>query len=82
MITMFYFIVFLLALFMTGSFLVRNKNVDTVYILFCLLVTVNCLGRYMQASSETLEMAIWANRFLYVGGCYAPLLTVVILSRL
>ena len=82
MITMFYFIVFLLALFMTGSFLVRNKNVDTVYILFSILVTINCLGRYMLASAETLEIAIWANRFLYVGGCYAPLLTVIILSRL
>lgn len=36
----------------------------------------------MQATSETLEMAIWANRLLYVGGCYAPLLTMMILSRL
>ena len=30
----------------------------------------------------TLEMAIWANRLLYVGGVFAPLLTVLVLSKL
>lgn len=82
MVTWFYFIVFILALLMTGSFLVRNKNVDTVFILFSILVTINCMGRYMLAKAESLEMAIWANKFLYVGGCYAPLLTVLVLARL
>lgn len=82
MITMFYLVVFLLSLVVMGRVFIRNKNVDTVYILFCVLVTTNCLGRYMLASAETLEMAIWAQRFQYVGGCYAPLLIVFILSRL
>lgn len=82
MVTWFYFMVFLLALVMTGSFLVKNKNVDTVFILFSILVTINCLGRFMLATAGTLEMAIWANKFLYVGGCYAPLLTVLVLARL
>lgn len=82
MVTWFYFIVFVLAVIMTGSFLVRNKNVDSVFILFSILVTINCLGRYMLADAESLEMAIWANKFLYVGGCYAPLLTVLVLTRL
>lgn len=82
MVTWFYFIVFVLALIMTGSFLVRNKNVDTVFVLFSILVTINCYGRYKLASAECLEMAIWANKFLYVGGCYVPLLTVLVLSRL
>ena len=82
MVTWFYFIVFLLALIMTASFLYRNKNVDTIFMLFSIMVTINCLGRYMLAASESLEMAIWANKFLYVGGSYAPLLTVLILIRL
>lgn len=82
MVTYFYFIVFILALIMTGSFLTRNKNVDTVFMLFGILVTINCLGRFLLAQSEGLEMAIWANKFLYVGGCYAPLITVVLLARL
>jgi len=82
MVTWFYLIVFLLALIMTAGFLIRNRTVDALYILFCILVTINCMGRYMQATSETLEMAIWANHLLYVGGCYAPLLTVMVLSRL
>lgn len=82
MVTWFYFIVSLLALVMTGSFLIRNKKVDTLFIMFSILVTINCLGRYMLAVSDHLEMAIWANKFLYVGGCYAPLLTVFVLARL
>ena len=82
MVTWFYFIVFVLALIMTGSFLARNKNVDTMFILFAVLVTINCLGRFVLASAETLELAVWANQFLYVGGCFAPLLTVLVLQRL
>lgn len=82
MVTSFYFIVFVLALILTGSFLVRNKKADSIFILFSLLVTINCFGRYMLAMSENLKMAIWATKFLYVGGCYAPLLTVIVLAKL
>ncbi|MBQ4523105.1 MAG: response regulator [Lachnospiraceae bacterium] len=82
MVTGFYFLVFLFALFMTGSFLIRNKKVDSVYLFFSILVTINCFGRYMQAEAESVEMAIWANKLLYVGGCYAPLLTVQVLGKL
>lgn len=82
MVTGFYFIVFILSLILTGSFFVRNKKVDSVFILFSFLVTINCFGRYLLAVSESLEMAIWANKLLYVGGCYAPLLTVIVLAKL
>lgn len=82
MVTGFYFIVFILSLIMMGNFLIRNKNVDTQFILFSLLVTINCLGRYMLAASESLEMAVFANKFLYVGGCYAPLMVVLVLAEL
>ena len=53
-----------------------------MFTLFSILVVVNCLGRYMLASAQTLEMAIWANKFLYVGGCFAPLLILIVLARL
>lgn len=82
MVTWFYFIVFLLTLIMAGSILLRNKNVDTLLVLFSIVVTINCMGRYMLASAESIEMAIWANKFLYVGGCFAPLLTVFVLAKL
>ena len=82
MVTLFYFVVFIVSLIMTVSFLVRNKKVDTYFVLFSILVTINCLGRYMVAAAESLEWAIWGQKFLYVGGCYAPLLTVLVLSRL
>lgn len=82
MVTWFYFIVFLLALFMAASFLLQTKNADSTFILFSIMVVVNCLGRFMLASAQTLEMALWANKFLYVGGCFAPLLIVMVLARL
>ena len=64
MVTWFYFIVFLHALIMAGSILLRNKNVDTLLVLFSIVVTINCMGRYMLASAESIEMAIWANKFV------------------
>ena len=82
MVTWFYFIVFLLAMFMAASFLLQTKNADSTFILFSIMVVVNCLGRFMLATAQTLEMALWANKFLYVGGCFAPLLIVVVLARL
>ena len=82
MVTWFYFVVFVLAFVMTTSLLVKSRNVDTMYILFCILVTINCLGRYLLAASESLDMAIWANGFMYVGGCYTPLLAIMVLTRL
>jgi len=82
MITWFYFVVFLLSLIMTGGFLLKNKKVDSMFIFFSIMVSINCLGRYMVASAVNLEMALLANVFLYLGGCYAPLLTVMVLTRL
>ena len=82
MVTWFYFSVFILILIMIGIYLLRNKNNDTVFMLFCITVVINCLGRYLVASADTLEMAIWANKFTYVGGCFAPLFTLMILAKL
>ncbi|MBR3825934.1 MAG: response regulator [Lachnospiraceae bacterium] len=82
MISWFYFIAFLLALYMFVSFLVNNKKVDSLLILFALMVVINCAGYYFLSISRTLEMAIFSNKFLYMGGCFAPLFTVLLLYRL
>ena len=82
MVIWFYYIVFFLSLLMTGSFLYRNPKTDTTFILFSILVTINCLGNCARASAQTLEMAVWANKFLYVGGVFAPLLLMYIIARL
>lgn len=82
MVAAIYFITFIASLTMTGLFLLRNKKLDSVFVLFCILVIVNSMGRYLVSVSETLEMAIYANKFLYVGGCYCPLLLIIVLAQL
>lgn len=82
MISWLYLFAFLLSLYMFASFVINNKKVDSLLILFALLVVVNCAGYYFLYTSKTLEMAIFSNKFLYVGGCFAPLFTVLLLCRL
>lgn len=82
MISWLYLIAFVLSLYMFASFVIHNKKVDTLLMLFGLLVVINCAGYYFLYSSKTLEMAIFSNKFLYVGGCFAPLFTVLLLCRL
>ncbi len=82
MISWLYLIAFLLSLYMLASFVINNKKVDSLLILFALLVVINCAGYYFLYTSKVLEMAIFANKFLYFGGCFAPLFTVLLLCRL
>lgn len=82
MITWFYFLVFILSLVLALKCLIQNKNIDTLFVFFFSVIIINCMGRYLLAASDGLEMAIWANKFLYVGGVYAPLLAVLVLARL
>lgn len=82
MVTWFYFITLLTAVIMTGTILVKNKKVDNAFVLFCVLLTVNCAGRYWMAISQTVETAILANKILYVGACYLPPVIFWIVTRL
>lgn len=82
MVTWFYFLVFILSVTLALKCLLQNKNIDTLFVLFFCAIIINCMGRYLLAASDGLEMAIWANRFLYLGGVYAPLLAVLVLTRL
>ena len=82
MITWYYLVIFILSLMLALSCLLRNKNIDTLFTLLFIAIVVSCMGRYVIASSTVLEMAIFGNKILYVGGVYAPLLTMLVLSRL
>ena len=82
MISWLYLIAFLLSLYMFASFVINNKKVDSLLILFALTVVSNCAGYYFLYTSQSLEMAIFSNKVLYVGGCFAPLFTVLLLCRL
>ena len=82
MVTWFYLVVLIISVIMTGSILVKNRKVDNAFILFGFLLIANCGGQYMLAISETLEMAVWANKIMYVGGCYLPFIIFLIVTRL
>lgn len=82
MVTWFYFVTLMIAVFMTGTILVKNKKVDNAFVLFCVLLTINCAGRYWMAISQTVETAILANKILYVGACYLPPVIFWVVTRL
>jgi len=82
MVTWFYLSVLVISVIMTGSILVKNRKVDNAFILFSVLLTVNCAGQYMMSVSESVESAIWANKIMYVGGCYLPFTVFLIVTRL
>lgn len=82
MITWIYAFVFGLSIALLGIVLLKYKRVDTTLVTAALLLCVNCFGRYLQSTAETLETAVLANRFIYLGACYIPLLMVVLLTSL
>lgn len=82
MIRILYLVTFLLSVVMCVRFLVRNKKADSTFISFAFLIMINNLGRYLLATSETTEMALWANKFMYVGGCFVPYMLALLMANL
>ncbi len=82
MVSSLYLLTFIASVVMTGWFLLRNKKTDNLYVIFCLLVIINSLGRYLLSISDNLGMALTANKLIYVGGCYCPLFIVLALRQL
>ena len=82
MVTLIYFTTFLTSLVMTGSFLIRNKKIDSLFIFFGILTILNSLGRYMVSVSDTMEMAVFSQKVLYIGACYCPVALIMIIFRL
>ncbi|MBQ9767244.1 MAG: hypothetical protein IJW37_04015, partial [Lachnospiraceae bacterium] len=82
MVTWFYLIVLLIAVVMTAGILIKNRKVANAFILFSVLLTINSFGHYMISVSDTVETAIWANKIMYVGGCYLPFVIFLVVTRL
>lgn len=73
---------FILSMFIVLRVLVRNKNIDSQLMFLCFAVLLNNFGRYLVSVSETLEMAICANKILYFGGCFAPMIFTLFICNL
>ncbi len=78
----FYFFTFITSFIMTGINLFTNRKADSIFVLCGIAVTINCFGRYLLSTSDTLEMAIWSNKFLYLGACYAPLFLILVILQI
>jgi len=63
-------------------FLIRNKKADSQFVAIGILVCVNSLGKLTISLSQTLEMAIWATRFMNVGNVFCPVMLIFIIQNL
>lgn len=82
MITFVYFCALITSLILAGTMIFRNKRIDTSFILLAVMVVMANMGQYFVSKAGTLEMAVWANKILYLGSLYASLTIVVIVARI
>ena len=82
MVSMFYFVVFLLSVAMLNLYMVRNRNVDRNFTLFAIMLAINCFGRYVLSRAQTLDTALWANRIIYIGTPFATFFATLVIARL
>ncbi len=82
MVQAFYLVVLIASLIITGYFLFRSRQNDTIFLFFEINVIANSLGRYMVASAQSLDVAIIGNKFLYVGACYCPLALILEITQI
>lgn len=82
MVTILYLTTFIISLSMTIYYLARNPKTDNLLVCFGIVLTLNGGGRFMLAVSSSLEMALFAQKLIYIGNCYCPLLLVHILTRM
>lgn len=77
-----YFCTFLASLFVLVLLLFRYERVSTRFISLSFLIVVQAFGRYLVSISDTTELAWIGYILVYVGGCFCPLIAMVILFRL
>ena len=82
MVTILYLTTFIISLSMTIYYLARNPKTDNLLVCFGIVLTLNGGGRFMLAVSSSLEMALFAQKLIYIGNCYCPLLLVHIITRM
>ena len=73
---------FIISLVMMSTVMIRYKKIDTLFVLLGAAVIMNCMGRYLLSVSQTLSTALWALKLLYIGGCYAAPLLIMVIFKL
>lgn len=71
-------------LLLLGYFFIIKKKEPWFYVLFISVPVVN-IGYLMLSASNTLDMALWANRIAYLGSVFLPLsmlMTILKISKL
>ncbi len=76
-----YFVTFLVSLLLLTVNLIGNKKANTLFVVFSLSVAMNCWGTFLLSVSGTLEVAILANKILYVGGCFTAPLAILLIVQ-
>lgn len=77
-----YALTFAAAFFATGVFLARNRKSDSQFVIIGILVCIHSLGKLTVSLSDSLEMAIWATRFMNVGSVFCPVMLIFIIQNL
>ena len=75
---------FLAFLLLLGYFFIIKKKEPWFYVLFTSVPVVN-IGYLILSVSDTLDMALWANRIAYLGSVFLPLsmlMTILKISKL
>ncbi len=70
--TIFYLICAVIAVLMTGIYFLVDKKRDIWLLCLFISVTVCDLGYLLLSVSKTLDAALWANRFAYLGNVFLP----------
>lgn len=82
MVTALYLTTFIVSLSMTVYYLARNPKVDNLLVCFGIILVLNSGGRVLLAVSDSLGMALLAQKLVYIGNCYCPFLLIHLLTRM
>ncbi len=82
MVTALYLTTFIVSLSMTVYYLARNSKVDNLLVCFGIILVLNSGGRVLLAVSDSLGMALLAQKLVYIGNCYCPFLLIHLLTRM
>jgi len=64
----------ILSLITSGIFFIMwRKRFNMQSVVFYILIPISELGLWLRSCSTTLEEAVLANKFIYIGGCYLPM---------
>ena len=77
-----YAVTFAASLFTLLVLLLKHDHASNLLILFNILTTVQSFGRILISTAETLELAYIGNIFVYIGGCFCPLVVSFIFSEI